>query len=100
MSPLTVSSEVLSGISALAQQFNLTIEELLTWISQGKLAIIDADELEDLLDVRDAVMAKSDLENIEPVVSSDYLDPTRRDHSAFLNSYAAEDEGLYDHITG
>lgn len=67
MSPLTVSSEVLSGISALAQQFNLTIEELLTWISQGKLAIIDADELEDLLDVRDAVMAESDPENQERI---------------------------------
>ena len=24
----------------------------------------------------------------------------RRDHSAFLNSYAPEDEGLYDHATG
>ena len=23
-----------------------------------------------------------------------------RDHGAFLNSYAAEDEGLYEHITG
>jgi hypothetical protein len=67
MSSLTVSSEVLSGISALAQQFNLTIEELLTWISQGKLAIIDADELEDLLDVRDAVIAESDSENQERV---------------------------------
>lgn len=67
MSSLTVSSEVLSGISALAQQFNLTIEELLTWTSQGKLAIIDADELEDLLDVRDAVMAESDPENQERI---------------------------------
>ena len=67
MSSLTVSSEVLSGISALAQQFNLTIEELLTWISQGKLAIIDADELEDLLDVRDAVIAESEPENQERV---------------------------------
>jgi len=37
---------------------------------------------------------------IEPVVSNDDLAPTPRDHSAFLNSYAAEDEGLYDHITG
>jgi uncharacterized protein YdhG (YjbR/CyaY superfamily) len=67
MSSLTVSSEVLAGISALAQQFNLSIEELLTWISQGKLAIIDAEELEDLLDVRDAVVAESDPENQERV---------------------------------
>jgi hypothetical protein len=67
MSSLTVSSEVLSGISALAQRFNLTIEELLTWISQGKLAIIDADELEDLLDVRDVVIAEFDPEHQEHV---------------------------------
>jgi uncharacterized protein YdhG (YjbR/CyaY superfamily) len=67
MSSLTVSSEVLAGISALAQQFNLSIEELLTWISQGKLAVIDAEELEDLLDVRDAVVAESDPENQERV---------------------------------
>lgn len=67
MSSLTISSEVLAGISTLAQQFNLSIEELLTWISQGKLAVIDADELEDLLDVRDAVIAESDPENQERV---------------------------------
>lgn len=67
MSSLSISSEVLTGISALAQQFNLSTEEFLTWISQGKLAIIDADELEDLLDVRDAVLAEADPENQERV---------------------------------
>jgi uncharacterized protein YdhG (YjbR/CyaY superfamily) len=67
MSSLTISSEVLAGISTLAQQFNLSVEELLTWISQGKLAVIDANELEDLLDVRDAVIAESDPENQERV---------------------------------
>jgi len=67
MSSLTVSSEVLAGISALAQQFNLSIEELLIWISQGKLAVIDAEELEDLLDVRDAISAEADPENQERV---------------------------------
>ncbi|NJL86267.1 MAG: hypothetical protein HC886_10220 [Leptolyngbyaceae cyanobacterium SM1_1_3] len=67
MSSLTVSSEVLAGISSLAQQFNLSIEELLIWISQGKLVVIDAEELEDLLDVRDAVSAESDPENQERV---------------------------------
>ncbi len=67
MSSLTVSSEVLAGISALAQQFDLSIEELLTWIVQGKLAVIDAEELEDLLDVRDAIAAESDPENQERI---------------------------------
>ncbi len=36
---------------------------------------------------------------IEPVVSNENISTTR-DHSAFLNSYVAEDEGLYDDITG
>ena len=67
MSSLSVPGEVVAGITALAQRFNLSFEELLTGISQGKLAIIDADELEDLLDVRDAVMAESDPENQERV---------------------------------
>jgi|CXWJ01.1.fsa_nt_gi hypothetical protein len=40
---------------------------------------------------------------IQPVAGDDspYLIPERiRDHSAFLNSYVAEDEGLYDDPTG
>ena len=35
---------------------------------------------------------------IEPASPTDTTYPIR-DHGAFLNSYAAEDEGLYDHIT-
>ena len=67
MSSLSVSNEVLTGITSLAQQFNLPTEEFLSWIVQGKLAIIDAEELEDLLDVKDAVLAESDPENQERV---------------------------------
>jgi len=67
MSSLSLSQEILTGIETLAQQFNLSTEEFLSGISQGKLAIIDADELEDLLDVRDAVLAESDPENQERV---------------------------------
>lgn len=58
MSSLSISSEVLAGIVALAQKFNLSPEALLTQIGEGKLAIIDADELEDLLDVNDALSAE------------------------------------------
>ncbi|WP_353259766.1 hypothetical protein [Prochlorothrix hollandica] len=67
MSPLSISQNILAGLETLAQQFNLSMEEFLSGISQGKLAIIDADELEDLLDVRDAVLAESDPENQERV---------------------------------
>lgn len=67
MSPLSISQDILAGLETLAQHFNLSMEEFLSGISQGKLAIIDADELEDLLDVRDAVLAESDPENQERV---------------------------------
>ncbi|MGA0197840.1 MAG: hypothetical protein ACO3NK_01725 [Prochlorotrichaceae cyanobacterium] len=67
MSSLTISPEILIGIETLAQQFNLSTEELLSGISQGKLAIINADELEDLLDVRDAILAESHPNNQERI---------------------------------
>ncbi|NJL57652.1 hypothetical protein HC928_22865 [bacterium] len=67
MSSLSISGEVLAGVTALAQQLNLSLEELLTGLSQGKLAVIEADELEDLLDVRDAILAEADPENQERV---------------------------------
>jgi hypothetical protein len=67
MSSLSISSEVLAGIRTLAQQFNVSSEEFLSWIVQGKLAIIDAEELEDLLDVKDSILAESDPENQERV---------------------------------
>lgn len=65
MSSLSVSSEVLDGITALARQFDLSPQELLSQMIQGKLVIIDADELEDLLDVKDAILAEADPENQE-----------------------------------
>lgn len=71
MSSLSVSREVLDGITALAQQFNLSPEELLTQMIQGKLVIMDADKLEELLDVKDAILAEADPENQERVTWED-----------------------------
>ena len=65
MSSLSISKEVLAVITSLAQQFNLPTEEFLSWLVQGKLAIIDTEELEDLLDVKDAALAEYDPENQE-----------------------------------
>jgi hypothetical protein len=63
MCSLSISSEVLAGLTGLAQQFNLSPEELLTQISCGQLVIIAADELEDLLDLNDALSAELKPEN-------------------------------------
>ncbi len=38
---------------------------------QGKLVIMDADKLEELLDVKDAILAKADPENQERVTWED-----------------------------
>jgi hypothetical protein len=68
MSSLSISSEILVGIKTLAQQFGLSIEEFLSRIVQGKLVIMDADELEDLLDMKDALLAEAEPENQERVL--------------------------------
>jgi hypothetical protein len=67
MNSLPVSHEVWTAITTLAGQFNLPVAEFLTSIVQGKLVIIDSEELEDLLDVRDAILAESEPENQERV---------------------------------
>ena len=63
MIQVTLSQDILSGISKLADQFNLSVDELLQEISQGKLTVIDTETLEDLLDVRDAIIAEKDPDN-------------------------------------
>ena len=67
MIQVTLSQDILSGISKLADQFNLSVDELLQEISQGKLTVIDTETLEDLLDVRDAIIAEKDPDNHERV---------------------------------
>ena len=47
MIQVTLSQDILSGISKLADQFNLSVDELLQEISQGKLTVIDTETLED-----------------------------------------------------
>jgi hypothetical protein len=51
----------------LASQLNLSLDGLLEQIVNGNLAVIDAEELEDLLDVRDAMIAEADPHNKERV---------------------------------
>jgi len=64
---ILLSDETLQGISSLANQLNLSLDGLLEQIVNGNLAVIDAEELEDLLDARDAMMAEADPQNKERV---------------------------------
>ncbi|MDJ0579895.1 hypothetical protein [Crocosphaera sp.] len=67
MIQVTLSQDIFTGISKLANQFNLSVDELLQEISQGKLTVIDTETLEDLLDVRDAIIAENDPDNQERI---------------------------------
>ena len=67
MNQILLSDETLKGISSLANQLNLSLDGLFEQIVNGNLAVIDAEELEDLLDVRDAMMAEADPQNKERV---------------------------------
>ena len=63
MNQILLSDETLQGISSLANQLNLSLDSLFEQIVNGNLAVIDAEELENLLDVRDAMMAEADPQN-------------------------------------
>jgi hypothetical protein len=67
MTSLIISNEVSAGIRTLAEQFNLSVEDFLISIVEGKLAVVDVNELEDVLDLRDAILAESNPENQERV---------------------------------
>ncbi len=71
MTQVTISHDVLIGITNLANELNLSVNELLQQISQGKLTVIDAEELEDLLDIRDANIAENDPNNQERIAWED-----------------------------
>ena len=71
MTQVTLSQDILIGITNLANDLNLSVDELLTQISQGKLTVIDVEELEDLLDIRDAIIAENDPNNQERIAWED-----------------------------
>ncbi len=67
MTQITVTPNILNGIDNIAHELNLSVNELLEQINQGKLTIIDTEELEDLIDIRDATLAELDPENQERI---------------------------------
>ncbi|PNW65656.1 UNVERIFIED_CONTAM: hypothetical protein BEN50_03355 [Euhalothece sp. KZN 001] len=67
MSKLNISQESLSKIEQIAQEFNLSVSELLENISQGQLTVIDSEQLEDLIDLQAAIEAENHPENQERV---------------------------------
>lgn len=60
---LTISSEGWAGLQQIAARLNLPVAEFLERIGRGSLAVIDAETLEDYLDLQDALDAEADPEN-------------------------------------
>ncbi len=71
MTQVTLSQDIPIGLTNLANELNLSVDELLKQIIQGKLTIIDVEELEDLLDIRDAIIAENDPNNQERIAWED-----------------------------
>jgi hypothetical protein len=67
MNQVIFSQDILTGIIIIANKFNLSVNEFLEQINQEKLTVIDTEELEDLIDFRDAIIAESDPENQERI---------------------------------
>ncbi len=67
MSQTQIPIETIENISNIAKQLNLSLNDFLEKIIQGQLAVVDAEELEDLLDVHDAIEAEADTINQERV---------------------------------
>lgn len=67
MSKIDISQESFSKIEQVAQEFNLSVSELLENISQGQLTVIDSEQLEDLIDLQAAIEAENNPENQERV---------------------------------
>lgn len=68
MNPITLSQNNLTEMVKISQQLDLSINQLLEQINLGQLTIIKTEELEDLIDFRDAILAESDSENKERIL--------------------------------
>ncbi len=67
---LTLSQEAWAGVQSIAAELNVSISELLEQVGQGELVVIDAktmEEIEDRLDLQDALEAEADSENQERI---------------------------------
>lgn len=67
MNDLTISAEIVTGIDKIAKQFNLSVRDLLENINQGKLIVINPEELEDLIDLQEATEAENNPLNQERI---------------------------------
>ncbi len=64
---ITLTQEAWTGVETIAAKFNLSVSELFEKVGCKILAIVDPEDLEDYLDLQDALEAESDPENQERI---------------------------------
>lgn len=64
---LTVTATGWDGVQAIALELGLSVSELLERLGRKQLAVVDIGELEDRLDLQDALIAEADPENKERI---------------------------------
>ncbi|MCL1463983.1 hypothetical protein [Argonema galeatum] len=60
---VTLTQDGWTGIACIAEKLNLSVSELLERVGSGELTIVDPEDLEDYLDLQDALEAEADPEN-------------------------------------
>lgn len=64
---VTLTETGWAGVQATAQKFNLSVSELFERVGRGQLKVVDLEELEDQLDLQDALEAEAHPDNQEPI---------------------------------
>lgn len=60
---LTLTDEGWAGVQSIAEKYNLSVSELLEQVGSRQLAVVNLEELEDYLDLQDAIAAEANPEN-------------------------------------
>lgn len=64
---ITLTQEAWAELENIAKKFNLPVSELFEQVGGNKFPIVDLEDLEDYLDVRDALEAEANPENQERI---------------------------------
>jgi hypothetical protein len=68
---VTLSQEAWAGVETIAQNYNLSVSELLEKVGFGKLAIVnseDVEDLEDYLNLQEPLLVEAELKTQEPIL--------------------------------
>jgi hypothetical protein len=64
---VSITSQAWNSIESLASKFNLSVNELFERVGGGQLAIVNPEDLEDYLDLQEAIEAENNPENQERI---------------------------------